>query len=318
MALEFILHHYPESPFAEKIRSILGYKGVSYQSVIIPIIMPKPDVVALTGGYRKTPLLQIGADIYCDTALIAKVIDHHYPELPIYPQNQKIGALTMAQWSDQNLFRIAVMVAFQPRGIATNKILQDEEKRQKFLTERAEFRKGPVELGVTLDVAQTHFLAHLHRLEDQFSAIEPFLFGDSPCIADFSTYHCLWFVFENPGLRDIFKPFPTLLAWMTRMRAFGNGHASDLSSSAALDIARASQPDPISRPGAGNEEGDVCEEEVVPGNEVEVVPTDYGIDPVRGTLLVSSYEEIVIRRKSDTLGETHIHFPRMGFRISPR
>ena len=60
---ELILHHYPSSPFAEKTRLMLGYKSLAWKSVIIPMIMPKPDVVALTGGYRKTPILHIGADI---------------------------------------------------------------------------------------------------------------------------------------------------------------------------------------------------------------------------------------------------------------
>ncbi|NQV66525.1 MAG: glutathione S-transferase N-terminal domain-containing protein, partial [SAR86 cluster bacterium] len=59
---DLILHHYPESPFSEKIRLLLGYKQASYQAVAIPVIQPKPDLMALTGGYRKTPVLQIGAD----------------------------------------------------------------------------------------------------------------------------------------------------------------------------------------------------------------------------------------------------------------
>jgi hypothetical protein len=66
---ELILHHYPTSPFAEKARLLLGFKGLSWRSVHISPVMPKPDLTALTGGYRKTPVLQIGADIYCDTSL---------------------------------------------------------------------------------------------------------------------------------------------------------------------------------------------------------------------------------------------------------
>ena len=71
---ELIFHHYPNSPFSEKIRLIFGLKHLAWRSVLIPVILPKPDVVALTGGYRKTPVLQIGADIYCDSALIARVL----------------------------------------------------------------------------------------------------------------------------------------------------------------------------------------------------------------------------------------------------
>ena len=79
MPTELILHHYDTSPFSEKIRLILGHKKLAWKSVLIPAIMPKPDVVALTGGYRKTPVLQVGADIYCDTALICDVLEHLAP-----------------------------------------------------------------------------------------------------------------------------------------------------------------------------------------------------------------------------------------------
>ncbi len=88
---DLILHHYPESPFAEKARLVLGHKKLPWKSVHIPAVMPKPDVVALTGGYRRTPLLQVGADIYCDTALIADVLEHVQPEPTLYPPHLKGG-----------------------------------------------------------------------------------------------------------------------------------------------------------------------------------------------------------------------------------
>ena len=69
---DIILHHYETSPYSEKVRLGLGLKGLAWASVEIPIIMPKPDLTALTGGYRKTPVLQIGADIYCDSQLIMR------------------------------------------------------------------------------------------------------------------------------------------------------------------------------------------------------------------------------------------------------
>ena len=47
---DLILHHYPTSPFAEKVRLVLGYKQLAWKSVHIPPVMPKPDVLALTGG----------------------------------------------------------------------------------------------------------------------------------------------------------------------------------------------------------------------------------------------------------------------------
>jgi len=83
---ELILHHYPQSPFAEKARLLLGFKGLSWRSVLISPVMPKPDLIALTGGYRKTPVLQIGADIYCDTALIAHRLEQEKPGRRCFPK----------------------------------------------------------------------------------------------------------------------------------------------------------------------------------------------------------------------------------------
>ena len=99
-----ILHHYPTSPFSEKVRLVLGYKNLSWQSVVIPMIMPKPDVVALTGGYRKTPFMQIGADIYCDSALICDVLEQLHPTPTLYPAHQKGVARILAQWGDTRCF----------------------------------------------------------------------------------------------------------------------------------------------------------------------------------------------------------------------
>ncbi len=93
---DFILHHYDFSPFAEKIRTLLGHKNAHYKVVNVPIIMPKPDLVALTGGYRKTPVLQHNNHIYCDTRLMARVIDEHFSGESIFPSALSFTANTLA------------------------------------------------------------------------------------------------------------------------------------------------------------------------------------------------------------------------------
>ena len=98
---DLILHHYPQSPFAEKARLLLGFKGVSWHSVMIPPVMPKPDLTALTGGYRRTPVLQVGADIYCDTALIARRLEQEKAAPALFPEGQEAAAASLAQFADQ-------------------------------------------------------------------------------------------------------------------------------------------------------------------------------------------------------------------------
>ena len=115
---DLILHHYPISPFSEKVRLVFGLKGLAWKSVIIPSIMPKPDVVALTGGFRKTPFLQIGSDIYCDSALICEVLDAIEPQHHLYPDSSKGLARIIAQWADSTLFWAAMAHNLSPKGAA--------------------------------------------------------------------------------------------------------------------------------------------------------------------------------------------------------
>ena len=83
---EIILHQYATSPFSEKIRKIFAHKKITWRSVEQPVIMPKPKLVPLTGGYRRIPVLQIGADVWCDTGIIVRKIEELNPTPTIYPE----------------------------------------------------------------------------------------------------------------------------------------------------------------------------------------------------------------------------------------
>lgn len=98
---DIILHHYETSPYAEKVRIGLGLKGLAWASVEIPVIMPKPNLTALTGGYRKTPVLQIGADIYCDSQLIMREnrssAQIQSPDSAHLPEGRRVGGIEPIQ-----------------------------------------------------------------------------------------------------------------------------------------------------------------------------------------------------------------------------
>ena len=181
-----ILHHYPSSPFAEKGRLMLGFKGLAWQSVHIPMVMPKPDVVALTGGYRRTPLLQVGADIYCDTSLIATVLEHLKPEPMLFPEHLKGIARIVAQWADGDLFWAAMGYTLSPKGAAAMFANQPPEAAQAFAADRGAMSAGMTRLrpGDATSAYRSHLRRLAHMLHEQ-----PFLLGDAPCIADFAAYH---------------------------------------------------------------------------------------------------------------------------------
>jgi len=108
---DIVFHHYKESPYAEKIRALLGYKNLSWRSVTVPRIAPKPDLSALTGGYRKVPVLQLGADVFCDTRLIAMEIEALSPSPAALDVPGSFASL-VENWVDINLFGRAVSFTF--------------------------------------------------------------------------------------------------------------------------------------------------------------------------------------------------------------
>jgi glutathione S-transferase len=162
-----LLHGYPDSPFAEKIRTVLGYKQLAYGSVEIPVIMPKPDLTALTGGYRRTPVLQSGADIYCDTALILERIEQEQPEPPIFRDDGGAVDRAAARWTDSGFFGCCVAIAFQPKAVAANPRFQDPKVVEAFLKDRAALAGGGPGLAVPFPRAQAIFRRHLAELDAQ-------------------------------------------------------------------------------------------------------------------------------------------------------
>ena len=306
---DIILHHYPTSPFSEKIRLILGFKNLAWKSVVIPVIMPKPDVVALTGGYRRTPFMQIDADIYCDSAMIADVLERIQPRPTIYPEASAGAGRILAHWADSTLFWAAVPYTMQPAGIGHIFAGMPPDGVKAFAADRAAFRGNAPRAA--LAELTGHLRTYLAWIDGLFADGRTFLFGAAPCIADFSIYHSIWFIRRAPPVATILDTHPGILAWCGRMQAIGQGASEKMTSEAAIAVARAGAPAPFTQPWA-----DV--HGASPGDLVTVTPTDTGLDPVDGALVISSTNEIAIKRSDPRAGEVVVHFPRVGFQLKKR
>lgn len=302
---DLILHHYPMSPFAEKARLLLGFKGLAWQSVFIPSVMPKPDVVALTGGYRRTPLLQIGADVYCDTALIATVLEHRQPEPAIFPEHLKGIARVVAQWADSELFWSAMGHSLSPRGAAALFAGQPPEAAQAFAADRGAMSAGMTRLRP--GDASSAYRSHLRRLAHMLHG-QPYLLGDAPCIADFAAYHPLWFTRTiTPAMAGILDATPGVLAWMDRMAAIGHGKSSKLTSTEAIAIAAAAEPAPLAPEAFQDDHG------IPLGSRVTVAAQSFGTETTEGTLVAATRTHYTLARTDERAGRLHVHFPRIGY-----
>src|ERR1700730_5894277 len=234
---DIILHHYETSPYAEKIRVAFGIKGLAWSSVEIPRIMPKPDLMPLTGGYRKTPVMQIGADIYCDTQLILRELDARHPEPPLNPHAGMGDSL--AWWAEKAMFTPSVIVGF------ANIV---DQLPDSFKQDRAKFSGrnfDPAAMKASLPYQLDQLRAHMGLLDRALADGRNFLLGEQPETPDLAAYHCVWFVQRNAGKTAApLGEFRRLLAWAERIAAIGHGRRSELSSQRALEIAKEATPAP--------------------------------------------------------------------------
>ena len=301
------LHHYPASLFSEKIRLLLGYLKVEWHSVTISPVMPRPLLMPLTGGYRRTPVLQIGANVYCDTSVIAKALDREFSDGHLYAHG--FNANRLAEWCDNRLFEVTVALNFSPQALPAMMGQFSERAREAFFADREKL-SPPESRGKRMspEAASQQFRYYLSELDSSLTC--EFLFGNTPTIADFSLYHCLWFINANPVNRELLSPHQQLGQWMQRMVVLADQAIAPIESTAERALEEAGKCSPVlpsldvSLPTGFNV-----------GDKVSVKPMDYGIVPVHGVLVSHSDDEIVISRTDECAGELFVHFPVLGFEL---
>lgn len=303
MAHEIIFHNYPNSPFSEKVRVAFGIKGLSWRSVIQPVIMPKPDLIPLTGGYRKIPVMQIGADIFCDSQIILRELERRYPNPSLSPQN-KGAPYGIGFWADRQIFQAAVAIIFGEIG---DMVPEDFKKDRAAMS--GSFSSEALKAAVPM--MRDQYRAHTQFLEDQLADGRPFWGGQQAGLADIHAFMNPWFI--NSALphrmKEVHAEFPHVQAWYERVKALGHGTSRDMAPKEALAVAKEATSD-------AKEAADPNDPKRKPGAKVKVSADDYGRDPIAGEIVFSNAHEIAIKRSDPLVGEVVVHFPRAGFVVT--
>ncbi|MEM9669924.1 MAG: glutathione S-transferase family protein [Pseudomonadota bacterium] len=307
-----ILHQYAASPFSEKIRLALRLKNLAWASVDIPVIMPKPDLMPLTGGYRRTPVMQIGADIYCDTAIILRELEHRYqvPGLEL-PGHEGLGAMVGA-WTDGKWFQTSVGVIFGAMG--------KENAPPGFIEDREKLSGQTFDMDAMAAAApmlRDQWRAQLMWLEERLqggrgAGAGNYLVSTKPGLVDVHAYMNVWFVANMvPDFaEECFASAPRTKAWYERLKETTGQAPTKLSSEDALTIAKKAGPRLVMAVAGGTEP-----QGFEPGEKVAVAPDDYGKDWVEGTLVHADAQRIIVSRSAEEVETINVHFPRSGFMV---
>ena len=301
-----ILHHYDMSPFSEKIRLMFGYAGLPWQSLVSPEMPPRPNLDPLTGGYRRIPVAQIGADLFCDTRIISEEVAALSGKPELAPFQSDADTQAYVANLESGIFWACVLSI--PLGVTLKQLVRNIGVWQtlRFLKDRAGVGKNARMDTPSPKQAGQQFQQHLEELEQRLQS--DFLFGAAPTIADFAAYHTLWFK-RVVGNLPMPEGLPRVESWFQRCTAFGHGDRQEISQVQAFAAARENNPRIIA---------DVFTQEPGIGNSVSIAPADYARDAVTGTLVGCSPTRYIVARETDTWGTLHVHFPRAGFELTSK
>ena len=311
MASEIILHNYPQSPVAEKVRVALGLKGLSWRDVEIPRLPPKPMLTALTGGYRRTPVLQIGADIYCDSQCILRELERRFPDQSFMPTADAGLLWCLSRWTDGALFDLAVKIVL---GSAGDKLDPAFAQDRGLLYLGENWAEGLKAANAQLPHLVAQLRAPLSWIDDTLSDGRAYLTGEQPAALDAQIYHVVWFVRGRWESGDaMLSEFSNLVRWEESIRAIGHGDSSAMTPEQAVECARLAKP----QTAEGVADADPDPQGLITGMSVSVCPdVPSSEQAVTGKIRMANAESIAIDRMSDETGSVLcVHFPRTGYRV---
>ena len=307
-ASEIIFNAYPQSPVAEKVRVAFGIKGLAWRSVEIPRLPPKPMLTALTGGYRRTPVMQIGADIYCDSQCILRALDAVHPTPSLMPTTDHGLMWGLSRWTDGTLFDQTVRTVLGSAGDALDTAFAEDRGR---LYLGADWAAGLKKAHADLPHLVSQLRAPLSWLDAQLTDGRAFLLGDAPAAIDAQFYHLVWFLRGRwAGGPAFLSEFTGLERWEDNVRGLGHGTSREMAPEDAIACAKDATAGAPTGVAPNEPQG------LQVGQPVTVQPDlDGGEQPVAGTLRYADATTVVIDRSAADVGAVCVHFPRSGYRI---
>lgn len=283
---------------------MFGYCNTQWASVISPAMPPRSIVDPLAGGYRRMPVMQIGADVFCDTKLMGSELATLFDKPALAMETCGDEIRDYSNNIDTAVFMAGVQTATPIKMLIAVFKLFSPLQAVKFIKDRAGIQqKSSVKpLGRTraIKLIENHYADMESRLKEN-----DYLFGESPSIADFSAYHNLWFSHMTTGSKQL-DGHEAINTWFKRMSKFGHAQRQELSKETAFNMAKEAQPRAI--PGSMKSSDAI-------GKTVEISPSDYAKDSVIGVLVADDASRWVIARETDEFGTLHVHFPKLGFEI---
>jgi glutathione S-transferase len=224
-----VLHQFEISPFCDKVRRILQFKKLPYETREVPTVHALTGQIRRRNGTGKLPYLEDDGRMVADSSEIARYLEERYPTPPILPSDPAARARchVLEDWADESLYFYEMLLRF---------MLPHNAKRWIPVLVRAD--AAPVRAGAPMLVPRTlkkqleaQGLGRkklddvLRDLDRHLDAVDgwlgegKWLVGDALTLADISVYAQLFCVGgSDEGSRAIGKR-QRIGSWMKRVEA---------------------------------------------------------------------------------------------------
>ena len=302
-ATPIILHQYDISPFSQKAQKMLALKGLYWTSIEMPMIAPKPHVEALTGGYRGTPVLQMGADVFVDNWMIARALDDAAPDAPAINARGPLSDGALYAWGERLFTPLlhSALAAYQSQWDAD------------FLADRKRvFPDVDFDTLAAGDLDRhSQVRAYLGAVEAELALCGNYLGGEHADSWDIHVWGMVWMIHSAlPDLVPIVEGYSGVVAWYERMVALGTGARTDAEIAVAWESLNAAEPRALPTTAADEPL------KAWLGQSVQISAGSADRGAARGRLLAIDHEQVVLAVTPIEGVDAQVWFPRFGYHLS--
>ncbi len=307
MKERIILHSSFSSPFSEQIKLMLNFAELDWVSVIAPKGVPRPIQQSLVGNYsRRIPILQIGADAYCDSAMIMNKIAElsAKPYLSPIAVNESTEALINKIANEGTK---AMLGSLTPWNFIWGYIKTIPFKDAiEFLRDRKKLVETYPQLKTDKTRQQWQGIAqsYLADLNEVLATSQFLLATDTPKVCDFMVYAMIWYHDVLTDLKLV-KQFENVVLWYQKMKQFDRNDTTRIEPEWSLEVARSSEPTEL--PEAMLESSNIGKEIEVPINDYLGVPIE---QKVEGILVGENEFGYVLQKQNSDVGKVNLHIPK--------
>jgi glutathione S-transferase len=220
------LYQFEISPFCDKVRRVLHYKGVDYQVKEVPLL-DAPLGYRRVNPTGKVPTLDHDGHRVGDSTEIVRYLEQRFPEPPLVSQDPSERALChlLEDWADESLYFYEVRLRFgEPHNVkrwvprlvksdvaALRPIVGFAVPRALAMTMRSQ-GIGRKSRALVLEELERHIAAIGGWLGDR-----EWLVGARPSVADIAVFAQMYGIAGTEEGEELVRAAPVVGAWMTRV-----------------------------------------------------------------------------------------------------